>query len=429
MEERSFYRGVLLAIVAIVAGGITANAQTTPSPTPTPSESCSIATLPDGSPAICLTGAEPPPSLLGVSGGNYNSVSFAHGAVSCCSGTLGALVLNANNVPMVLGSNHVLARTSGGVRFATAGERILQPSLQDLGCWQDGTDAVARLTRWVPIRFGPGIKNEVDAAVAKVITTNVTPGGPAVSGVDPSGTILNIGQISTTPFPHKNLIDGLPVMKMGRSSCLTVGVVDAFDAMGKVVYDNTCNNATSGTAMFDHQILVFGQVPGTSQTCSFASTGDSGALVVTNNFTCPQPVGLVFAGASGAAADSGGQIVAVNPIQTVLGDLGVTLVGKACTPVSPVGQQINDAMGMPVMTDALRASIEHVRSLKAAHAPKLLAQDNVVAVGIGAGDNPDTAALKIYVTDDNPQVRGAVAAEIGGEPVTYRVLAGKLGSL
>lgn len=110
------------------------------------------------------------------------------------------LVLNANNVPMVLGSNHVLARSSSGADFATAGERILQPSLQDLGCWQDGTDAVARLTRWVPIHFTAGSEDEVDADVAKVIPANVTPGGPSVSGVDTSGTILNIGQVST-PFP------------------------------------------------------------------------------------------------------------------------------------------------------------------------------------------------------------------------------------
>jgi hypothetical protein len=51
-------------------------------------------------------------------------------------------------------------------------------------------------------------------------------------------------------------------MKMGRTSCLTTGVVEAWDASGLVVYRNDCNNASTGKALFDHQILIFGEPPG-----------------------------------------------------------------------------------------------------------------------------------------------------------------------
>jgi hypothetical protein len=213
-------------------------------------------------PVECRTGAETPPSFLGVSGGNFHSITIsAKTGVNCCSGTFGALVENSNSVQFVLGSNHVLARTSGGSGSTFVNEAIVQPGLTELACWQNRTGIVARLSKWTPINFG-GVENQLDAAIAKVVMAQQGPAGPLVPGVDPSGTILNIGQISTTPFPFNNLIDGLPVMKMGRSTCLTTGAVDAFDAMGQVVYDKTYNSASSGKALFDHQILIFGEVPG-----------------------------------------------------------------------------------------------------------------------------------------------------------------------
>src|SRR5262249_27253329 len=161
------------------------------------------------------------------------------------------------------------------------------------------------------------------------------------AGVDPQGRILNLvgpsfsgpvpaGQIDNTPLPFNSLIDGLPVIKMGRTSCLTSGRIDAFDAMGKVVYPTgMCNVVAGGTAFFNHQILVFGEALGNvgSSSCSFAETGDSGALVVTaTDFSCPQAVGIVFAGTPSAGTpygpDIASTIVAVNPIGAVLNKFG-----------------------------------------------------------------------------------------------------------
>jgi hypothetical protein len=70
----------------------------------------------------------------------------------------------------------------------------------------------------------------------------------------------------------------MPVIKMGRTSCLTPGAIDAFDAMGVVVYPPGCNMAASGSAFFNHQILVIGEAIGSpsGRACTFAQTGDSG---------------------------------------------------------------------------------------------------------------------------------------------------------
>jgi len=427
VKKRSLFGAVLLAMLVVMLGRVTANAQA--SPTPTPAPACSISTLPGGATAVCETGAETPPSFLGVSGGNFHSVTkSAKTGVNCCAGTFGALVQNVRSTQFVLGSNHVLARTSSTAGFANAKEAIVQPGLLDLACWQDPTDTVARLSSWAPINFTGG-ENELDAAIAKVAMAQQGPAGPLVPGIDPSGTILNIGQISTTPFPFNNLIDGLPVMKMGRSSCLTSGVVEAFDAMGIVIYHNTCNYASSGRALFDHQILIFGEVPGQPGACSFAGTGDSGAMVLTADFTCPQAIGMVFAGASGAEADSGGTIVAVNPIKAILNKFSVSLVGKTCS-AAPLEREIEGATRRPAeISDTLRASIEHVRSVKQIHGPRLLTQRGVVAVGIGGGDSPDSAALKVYLTEDTPEIRSKVLSEVNGEKVTFRLLGGKFNAL
>lgn len=426
MRLYTFMGAVSLAASVIVGFG-SAMAQTTPTATPTPSMgSCSI-NLPDGSMPQCATGAEAPPAVLGVSGGNYNDVGTTKaGVTSCGDGTLGALVQDSSG-QYVLSSNHVLARTSSTSGSASAKEPIVQPGLVDLGCWQDPTDAVAELSKWTPLQFKKGT-NQMDAAIAKVVSTNRTPVGPSVPGIDPLGRILNIsptagaGQISTTPFNYNNLIDGLPVIKMGKGSCLTTGRIDAFDAMGFVVYPPSANPASSGTAFFDHQILVFGQTigAGPQSACSFASQEDSGAMVLTADFTCPQAIGILFAAASGATfgPESGGEIVAVSPVQTILTKFKVTLVGQQCT--SSLMAQHIDASSRPEMSAALRASIETVREVKRARGRRLLANHEVSAVGIGSGDNPQEAVLNVYLEKDTPEIRHKVLAQAGNVKIKFK---------
>jgi len=413
--------GAITLIAGLAFGFGSAMAQATPTSTPTPAASCSITTIPPGqTPVDCRTGAEPPPSRLGVSGGNFNSISIVKGAVGCCSGTLGGVFTDNNGNPVVLGSSHAFARNG----VAKSNEPIEQPGLTDLGCWQDPTDTVASLSKFSAINFSKGktvTENQFDVAFAKIGTTDRNPGGPPVAGIDLSGSILNLGQLSSTPFPFDSLIDGLFVMKMGRGSCLTQGAIDAWDAAGVVIYPATCG-AKGGTAFFNHQILVIGEAPGqTSGTaCTFATTTDSGAIVTTLNFDCPQAIGMVFAGASGGTADSGGNVVAVNPMEDgpdgevgILSKFKVTLVGKTCGPSASSPQAYH-------MSDAMRASVEAVRKIKDAHAHHLLKNSAVSAIGIGSGDSPDTAALKVYLSKDSPAIRAEVQHELGNASVKFK---------
>ncbi len=322
---------------------------------------------------------------------------------------------------MVLSSGHVFARNSSTTKSVGANEPIVQPGLVDLGCFQETEDQVAKLTNWSKINFAGG-PNTLDAAVATVIQQVQSPGGTKVDGVDPSGTILNIGQISNVPLPYTSISDGLPVVKMGRTTCLTSGGIDAFDATGKVVYPTgVCNVVAGGTAIFQHQILVIGEAFNSTsgQTCTFAQSGDAGALVVTaTDFSCPQAVGILFAGTPAAGTPFGPEIsstiVAVNPIGTILTKFGVTLVGQTCTPSAFAAEA---SVPMPQVSAAKRESIEVVRKVKNRHAARLMKMDEVTAVGIGAGDDADHAALNVYLSKDTPEIRAKIPAQIDGVAV------------
>ena len=397
--------------------------------------------MPDGSLPICATGAEEPPSFLGVSGGNVNSIGTSKtGTTSCGAGTFGALVRDASSNSYVLSTNHILARISATKGSAAMNEAIVQPGLVDLGCWQDPTDTVAALSKWTPLSFSKGT-NLMDAAIAKVVMAQSSPNsGKSVPGVDPLGEIFNMGggaagtpalpgQISATPFDFNSLVDGFPVIKMGRTSCVTTGLVDSFDAMGAVTYPGVANAAASGTAFFEHQILIFGAAlgSGSGSGCTFAEAGDSGSIVLTDDFSCPQAIGMVFAAAEGGP-EAGGQIVAVTPIQTILSKFKVTLVGQQCT-ASAAAPSFAGLDAPKQISDAKRTSIEQVRKIKDAHAKHLLMRHaEIAAIGIGGGDDAESAALNVYLRSDTAQIRRQVQSELNGAKINWKHL-GRLHAL
>jgi hypothetical protein len=350
-----------------------------------------------------LTGAEGRPSLLGVSGGNYNSLD----GTSCCAGTLGALVKDSKGNNYVLSTNSVLARVSPSTGHfkAQVGEKIVQPGLVDTGCFQDSGDGIGTLKRWVPLNFGLNNNNSVDAAIALV-----------QPGMLPSdGYIFNIGPISSSTIPVDELSIGDYVQKMGRTSCLTAGQVDALDATGKVAYlNNSCRSIGVGNANFSHQILI---IPSTSSGASgiFATTSDgasdSGALVLTQE-SCPRAIGMIFATTSN-------NVTVINPIAKVLKALKVALVG-GCTNSGSFAVRSGDQADSDATEEqhtTFRASFEVVRAVKDRHQQELLDLDDVAGTAIGRGDNPGQAAMLVLVKKDTAEIRAKIPAQIEGVPV------------
>lgn len=222
------------------------------------------------------------PLRMGCSVGHYQITA----------GTLGAFVLDrSSRAVQILSNNHVLANENR----SQAGDDILQPGNFDHG--RDPRDAIAHLARFIPIDFVR--PNNVDAAVANVSQTSTFD----AHYLDSLGNL-----VGGREDPISGTID---VYKIGRTTGLTQGVVTAIEL------DNVTVSYNDGSARFDSQIEVEGVANG-----PFAAGGDSGALVVDNS---QKAIGIVFGGTlQGGANDLG--LVYVNPIATVLDQLGVDLL-------------------------------------------------------------------------------------------------------
>ncbi len=160
-----------------------------------------------------------------------------------------------------LSNNHVLANSND----ARVGDPILQPGRADGGI--EGRDTIARLSRWVNIRFTepgrPVPLNLVDAATAE---------GP-FQVLDRE--IYWIGYVQRAAQARI----GMDVQKTGRTTNWTTGRVTAMNATVNVNYGN------GRIARFVRQIV----------TTNMSAPGDSGSLLLDTN---RQAVGLLFAGSS-----------------------------------------------------------------------------------------------------------------------------------
>lgn len=328
---------------------------------------------------------QPRPVPLGVSGGNVNDASRLY----CCSGTLGALVQDLLGVQYVLSNNHVLAKTNKG----TIGDLIIQPGLidQEGACYKDFNDGVANLSKYVPIVFKNGT-NRVDAAIARVRSGQV----------DPLGTILSIGEISSAvvvPAP------GMAVKKSGRTTGLTTGTVTAVDVTVNVTYNKTCGIGNQ-TAKFIGQIMI--------GNAGFSAGGDSGSLIVEDCASYPGAVGLLFAGSN--------TVTMANPIGNVLFSLGVSMVGG--TSHCPAGTETAaDIAGGEQLTaqsahEPGETALEHARNVKARSEEALLTIEGVVGVGIGLSDTvPGQVVIEVYVKRPVHEIRGRIPETLNGIPV------------
>ena len=322
----------------------------------------------------------PRPIPLGISGGNIRSMIINKKGkdVGCFSGTLGSMVQDSANNQYILSNNHVLADQN----TAKPGQPIVQPGLADLQCLQAPLNEVATFSSKVKLKFGSG-KNNVDAAMAAVQPGEVSP------------QILFIGDISSTVDDSPTL--AMPVQKMGRTSCLTNGVIATLDTNIKVDY--SFNPRKPKLAKFVNQMTIAGAKG------AFGAAGDSGSLILSTE-SCPRAVGLLFAG--------GGTLTFANPITEVLSGLGVTMVGTCSDAITSEGDASD------VATAEIGISKEVVVSTKAVrdrHEDQLMSIPGAVGSGIAAGDQPGQATIEVYVEKLTPQVSAAAPKDVEGTPV------------
>jgi hypothetical protein len=319
---------------------------------------------------------QPLPIKLGTSGGNIDDKS----GVYCCGGTLGSLLIR-NGTYYILSNNHVLARSDQ----ATAGEPITQPGLIDTKCSTAGTQTVANLTSFVNLESGSG---NVDGAIAQII-----PGS-----VDTSGSILSLGATATGNFPdpgppHQGkgitAAIGENVAKSGRTTGLTCAAVSATHLSTTVTYQTKCNGGSSFNVAYTNQIVVSGT--------GFTSGGDSGSLIVDQSSA--DPVALLYAGSDTEAVG--------NPVGDVLAALEdqqgnqPQFVGSATTHqvigCSLAAGGVKSARA-PAAIAVDAASLVLAQRARDLHAPELLANPYISAVGVAASvDRPGEAAVLLVV--------------------------------
>jgi hypothetical protein len=213
------------------------------------------------------------------------------------AGTIGALVRKAGQL-FALSNNHIF----GACNHTPVGMPILSPATEDASAELPGPREIARHAEIEPLRSGdPALvcPCSEDLAIARVT----------------DAAILSSWQGGDTGYdtPTKTIapVTGMKVRKFGRTTGVTVGVLDSF------VSDPTpipCQTKTfKGTVWFCDMWYVMGDGG------AFALSGDSGSLVVTEDGQ--HAVGILF------ACNRTGEFGQIIPIDHVLKHFGgVTLV-------------------------------------------------------------------------------------------------------
>ncbi len=251
-----------------------------------------------GGGGVSHTAKQTPPIQLGTSGGSV--IDLANGF--CCSGTLGALVQDNSGTQYILSNSHVLAGDvvpGGNGVVSQIGDDIMQPGFVDNNCSTTGVNIVADLSTLSTL-YPPASTPNVDCAMAEV----------RAGMVRTDGAILEIGTISSQTIAAALRMG---VKKSGRTTGLTRSTISGLNATVNVGYSTECAGS-SFTKQFTGQILV------ANKGSRFLNSGDSGSLMVQDVTTNPKAVGLLYAG--------GGSTAVANPINDVLSNLHVTMVGQ-----------------------------------------------------------------------------------------------------
>jgi hypothetical protein len=310
------------------------------------------------------------PISLGTSGGNVHDMTHRF----CCSGTLGALVADSSHTQFILSNNHVLADTD----TATPGDAISQPGLVDVGCvlTASNSNTVAHFSTTKPL----GTAN-IDAALAQVVS----------GAVSVTGNILDVGVPSST---EATPAVGDVVAKSGRTTGLTCATIGSVSTNVRVQYQRGCGKGRKFTIVYVNQVLVNGS--------AFSGAGDSGSLIVTQ--AAARPVALLFAGSSTTTV--------ANPISDVTNAFGVTFVGGADHSVA-CPAAAGAITSLTATRGPLVGSMERARLAKENHADRLMQDEAVIGVGVGADQaDPSEAVVVVYV--EQGQMHAPIPAELDG---------------
>lgn len=338
--------------------------------------------------------AQAAPIKLGTTGGNAGDSQTNGNKITCCGGTLGALV-QRDGTFFILSANHVLAKSNA----AKVGDAITQPGLDQNNCSAGAT--VANLSQFADLQT-----SNVDAAMATIV-----PGQ-----VDTSGSILALGAAGSSSIaaapPSATLATLATVMasnegvaKVGSNTGQTCSTVTSIATSVKVDYSQTCGGSTSFTTIFNNQVIIQGG--------SFSATGDSGSLVVTTD--TGRPVGLLFAGNTTSSS--------ANPIQDVLaalqdpgthsvptivggGDHAVSCVSNVAAAETTAQAQAATSTAQARVSSAVSsADMERAESIRQRHAAELLANPAVSSVFASASaDDPSQPAIEVHLSRPSQQV-------------------------
>jgi endonuclease G len=219
------------------------------------------------------------------------------GGVSCgntrvTAGTIGAIVFNKTTCkPMILSNWHVLA----GASAAAVGENIVQPGTVD-----GGTQTVANLTKMV-------LDSRMDAAVA---TLNGARGH--------TRDILGLGTVSGIESPTL----GMNVVKSGRTTAITEGVIDGVSMSVSINYGDP------GVVAFSNQVRIVPRSPWPAIDYEVSKGGDSGSVWL--NQSNNRAIGLHFAGETDPSPTSENAIC--SPMGPIAAELNFSFLPVLCAP-------------------------------------------------------------------------------------------------
>jgi endonuclease G len=222
------------------------------------------------------------------------------GGISCgnpriTAGTIGAIVFDRSTCkPMILSNWHVLA----GASAAAPGEEILQP-----GKFDGGTDVVATLTRMQ-------LDGAMDAAVATLDGSR-----------SHTRDILGLGTI--TGIEDATL--GMQVVKSGRTTAITEGVVDGVSMSVSINYGDP------GVVAFNDQVRIVPRPPWPSIDYEVSKGGDSGSVWM--NQASNKAIGLHFAGETTPAPTAENAIC--SPMQRIAEAMDFSFLPVICAPTKP----------------------------------------------------------------------------------------------